>query len=90
MSITIEIPSYLQTFVNNLETLQVEGDTIGTCLHQLVTQLPPIEEKLFTRDQKLHPYVGIYINREDAYPDELTKPVKDGDQILILYVIGGG
>jgi len=90
VSVTIEIPSYLQTFVNNLETVEVEGDTIGACLHELAVKFPSVEEKLFTREHKLHSYIGIYINGEDAYPDELTKPVKGNDRILILYIIGGG
>jgi len=26
----------------------------------------------------------------DAYAEELAKPVKDGDEIHIIYIIGGG
>ena len=90
MSIKIAIPSYLQSFTSNLEAVEVNGSTIGGCLGYLVKQFPGIEKMLFDKNGKLLSYVGIYINGEDTYPDELAKPVKDGDELYILYIIGGG
>ena len=90
MSIKVAIPSYLQSFAGNLEAVEVNGSTIGGCLGHLVKQFPGIEKMLFDKDGKLLSYVGIYINGEDTYPDGLVKPVKDGDELYILYIIGGG
>ena len=90
MSVKITIPSYLQPFADNRPVVEVDESTVGQCLDHLVTQFPDIEKMLFTRNGDLHPYVGIYINGQDAYPGELVRPVKDGDELFILYVIGGG
>ena len=90
MSIKIEIPSYLQPYTNDREVVEVNGSTAGACLNHLVELFPGMEKMLFAKKGKLHGYVGIYINGEDAYPEELTKPVKDGDEVYILYIIGGG
>ncbi len=90
MSVKIDIPSYLQPFTNNMEVVEVNGSTVSGCLSHLVKRFPGIEKMLFAKNGKLHGYVGIYINGEDAYPEELTKPVKDGDELDILYIIGGG
>lgn len=90
MGIKINIPLYLRSFTNNLEAVEVNGNTVGECLNHLVKQLPSIEEALFDKDGKLHHYVDIYVNKESAYPEELAKPVKDGDELRILYVISGG
>lgn len=90
MGIKFQIPSYLQSATGSMESVEVEGDTIGQCLRQLTMRFPALEEKLFTTRGELHPFIGIYINNEDAYPDELSKPVQDGDEVHILYVIGGG
>ena len=49
-----------------------------------------IEEMLLGKDGKLFDYVNIFINGEDTYPDELDKPIKDGDTLHIIYIIGGG
>ncbi len=90
MSIKIDIPSYLQPFTNDMEVIEVNGSTVGECLNYLVKQFPSIEKMLFTKTGKLLGYVGIYVNGEDAYPEELAKPIKDGDGLHILYIIGGG
>ncbi len=90
MSIKIDIPSYLQPFTNNMAVVEVNGSTFGGCLDHLVKQFPDIEKKLFDKNGNLFDYVGIYVNGEDSYPDELAKPVKDGDELNILYILGGG
>ena len=90
MSIKIVIPSYLQSQTNNVETVEVNGSTVGECLNQLVKQFPRMEEMLLDKNGKLFAYVSIYINGEDAYPEELAKPVKDGDELYMLYIVGGG
>ncbi len=90
MSIKIDIPSYLQPYTNSMEIVEVNGSTVGGCLNHLVKQFPGMEKMLFGKNGKLHSYVGIYINGEDAYPGELAKPVKEGDELYILYIISGG
>ena len=90
MSIKITIPSYLQSFTNDKEVVEVNGSTVGECLAHLVQQFPGIEKMLFAKSGKLLPYLGIYINGEDVYPEELAKPIKARDDFYILYIIGGG
>ena len=41
-------------------------------------------------ETQLLSYIDIYVNRESAYPEELNKPVKDGDELHIVIIIGGG
>jgi len=90
MSVKIAIPSYLQPFTSNTEVAEVNASTVGECLNHLVKQFPSIKKMLLDKKDKLHSYVGIYVNGEDAYPEQLAKPVKDGDELYILYIIGGG
>ena len=90
MSIKVDIPSYLQPYTNDQEVVGVKGDTVGECLDHLIEQFPDMKKMLFNKKGKLLDYVVIYINGEDAYPNELVKPVKDGDEFHILYIIGGG
>ncbi len=90
MGIQIELPSYLQSYASGREVAEVRGSTVGESLNQLVKQFPGLQKMLFTNDGQLHSYVGIYVNGKDAYPDELASPLKDGDKIYLLYIIGGG
>jgi len=45
---------------------------------------------VFAKEGKLLDYVSIYVDGEFAYGDELAKPVKDGDELHVVYIIGGG
>ena len=88
--IKINIPSYIQSFTNNMELVEVNGSTVGECLNHLVKQFPGIKEQLFSKDSNLFENIIISINGESAYPDQLTKPIKDGDELNIVVIIGGG
>jgi molybdopterin converting factor small subunit len=90
MSIKIVIPSYLQSFTNYVAVVEVNGSTIGGCLDNLTKQSPDIKKVLFAKNGELLDYVSIYVQGKDAYPEELAKPVKDGDEIHVIYIIAGG
>jgi len=90
MSVKIYFASSLLSYVNNEKTVEVTGNTVSECLNQLVKQFPAVEKMLFARKGRLLGHVGIYINGKDAYPKELTKPVKDGDELYVLHVYAGG
>jgi hypothetical protein len=32
----------------------------------------------------------VYLNGASAFPNELVKPVKDGDKINLVYMLSGG
>ncbi|MFH1383122.1 MAG: MoaD/ThiS family protein [Chloroflexota bacterium] len=90
MSVKIQLASYLAQFTNGREVVEVKGKTVGECLRHLAGEFPAIEKRLFAEKDRLHDFVSIYINDEEAYPDELAKPVKDGDLLQVLFMIGGG
>jgi len=90
VSIKIHVLSSLQPFTNNQEVIEAKGRTVGECISQLIKQYPEIEKRLFDKNGKLLSYVGLYVNGEDIYPEDLVKPVKDGDELYILHIIGGG
>jgi len=90
MSIKIDIPSYLQPYTNNMEVVEVKGNTVGECLDHLIKQFPDMGKMLFSDDGELLEYAGIFVNGEDTYPKELVKPVKDEDKLQVIYIIGGG
>ncbi len=90
MAIKVNISPLLKRATNGVRTAEVNGDTVGQCLNHLVKQFPGIEPILFDKEGKLYYYVDIFINRENAYPGELAKPVNDGDELSIVLAIGAG
>ncbi len=90
MSVTININPSLTYLTNGEEVAEVKGNNVGQCLEQLVARFPGLKEWLYGKDGKLNNIIDIYVNMESAYPDELTKPVKDGDEIHIITAVAGG
>ena len=90
MSTKINISPFLYQYTNNQQVTEVNGRTVGQCLDHLVKQFPSIKQGLFDKNGELLGYLDIYVNGKSAYPEELAKPVKDGDELDILFVIVGG
>ena len=88
--IKISIPGYMWSFTNNMEVVEVNGSTVGECLNHLVKQFPGMKKQLFSRNDNLFENIIISVNGESAYPEQLAKPVKDGDKLDIIFIIGGG
>lgn len=90
MSIKVNIHPALYHYTNDQDVAEVNGSTVGECLGDLVKQFPGIEKGLFDKKGKLLNYVDIYVNLQSAFPEELAKPVKDGDELHLVLIIAGG
>ncbi len=90
MSVKIDIPYFLQSLTNDTEVAEVNGSTVGECLEHLVKQFPSIKQLLFDKNGKLDMFGDIYVNGGSIYPEGLEKPVKDGDELYIAILVGGG
>jgi len=88
--IKINIPAYMRSFTNNMEVVEVNGSTVGECLNHLVKQFPGMKKQLFSKNGNLFENTIISVNGESAYPEQLAKPVKEGDELNILLIVGGG
>jgi molybdopterin converting factor small subunit len=90
MSVKVHIHTTHRQYTNGLEVVEVKGNTVGDCLNHLVQQFPGMEKALFAKKDKLHNIVEIYVNHATAYPNELMKPVKEGDEIHLVVMLAGG
>ncbi len=88
--IKISIPAYMRSFTNNMEVVEVNGSTVGECLNHLVKQFPGMKKQIFSKNGNLFENIIISVNGESAYPEQLAKPVKEGDELNILLIVGGG
>jgi len=95
MGIKVHISSLLSHYTNNQRIAEVNGGTVSECLKHLTEQFSKL--KLFDKDGRLRAYFSIYVNREPMYsrslsgdPKKLDTPVKDGDEIAIILMVGGG
>ena len=91
MELSVKINLHqLQSYANYRNIIEVNGNTIGQCLNRLVIQFPAIKEEIFDHNGEVYTGILILVNKEGTFPEELVKPVKDGDVIDIIPVIAGG
>lgn len=90
MSVKVYIHATHRQFTNGLEVVAVEGSTVGECLNHLIKQFPGMEKALFAKKDKLLNNIEVFLNHASAYPNELVKPVKDGDEIHLVTMLAGG
>lgn len=90
MSVEVEISSIFARYTNDHTNMNVEGKTVGECLHNLARQYPEFGEMILDKNGDLTPSFDIFINGESAYPHTMIRPVKDGDKLNIVLLIHGG
>ena len=90
MSVHIKIPSFLLQVTDGVKLVKASGNTVGECLKDLVEQFPPVKKLLFDKDSNLFGHIEIFLNGVSTFPEELKKPVNDGDTIYMLYLMAGG
>lgn len=81
----------LHPYITGAETeIEVNGNTVGSCLADAIKTYPVMQAKLFAKPDKLKGYVEIYVNGKPTVPQELAYPVSDGDEINVLVFLSGG
>ena len=90
MGVKVHLHLTLRRFAEDRKVVEVEGNTVGECLKNLVKLYPAMEPSLFDKKGNLVTIVEVYINLESAYPNELAKPVQDGDEIHLTLMLAGG
>ncbi len=94
MTVKVKMSSLLR----QLAQLTKEPDTIDVsapdpvqCLQHLVERFPSMRKWVYDSKQgKLLPQVQFFVNGQKLLTREFAKPLKDGDELLILIAIGGG
>ena len=87
----IHIPTPLRPFTDKLDTVEVDGKTIGELLQNLTTKYGGLKQHLYSADGKLRSFVNIYINDDDIrYLQKDQTPLKQGDTVSIIPSVAGG
>lgn len=80
----------LKGYTDGAATMDVAGSTIQECLDQLLEQYPKTRNVLLDGRGRLSHAADIRLNGESVRSDEFSRPVKDGDEILVMFMLGGG
>jgi molybdopterin converting factor small subunit len=71
-------------------TVEASGGSVQAVLEDLGQKFPGISQRIFENGQ-VRRFVNLYLNDEDVrYLDNLSTPVKDGDELSIIPAVAGG
>ena len=89
MSPEISVAAYLLPYTDGKESILIEGESVRECLYNLIERYPAIEKMIFDEKKALLDYISVLVSSGDiSYADRLDTPVKEGDILNILYIIG--
>jgi len=80
----------LQRLVDPPDELQVEGETVGECLDDLVRQYPDAQRLLFDPRGALLKPVYVFVNAESMHKADLARPVGSKDELILAVLATGG
>ncbi len=68
----------------------LQGGTVGECLADLTERWPAAGPLLFERTGALQKQVYVFVNQESMRKADLSRPVREGDVLLLAVLALGG
>lgn len=91
MPTRIFIPTPLRPYTDKLDTVDVDGGTVGDALVALTSRYGDLKKHLYADDGRLRRFVNVYVNDDDIrFLQKEQTPLKDGDTISIIPSVAGG
>ncbi|MEW5898448.1 MAG: MoaD/ThiS family protein [Bacillota bacterium] len=93
MSIKVNLMSFLSDYTGGKNQIFLEGGcrTVGEVLAALIRLHPALKDELLDEEGKLDYFYQIILNGDKVEWEQISsQPVKDGDEIVIFGVLGGG
>jgi adenylyltransferase/sulfurtransferase len=91
MPTTIYVPTPLRSYTDKLDTVEVDGATVGEALGALATRFPDLRRHLYSDDGQLRRFVNVYVNDDDIrFLEREATSLKAGDTISIIPSVAGG
>jgi sulfur-carrier protein len=90
MSVRIHIPTPMRQHTDGAAIVEANAATVQAALDDLGRKYPGITQRILENGQ-VRRFVNIYLNDEDIrYLENLSTPVKPGDELSIIPAVAGG
>jgi len=91
MTVTVRIPTPLQTLTSGKPEVPGSGETLRERLGELEARYPGMKERLYDGQGNLRRFVNLYVNDEDVrFLAGEDTALRDGDEVSIIPAIAGG
>jgi molybdopterin synthase sulfur carrier subunit len=89
-TIEIHLPPMFRHLTGAGAAVRVSGATVGESVENLVRRYPQLKQYLLAGDGGIKHGISLFLNGENAFPDGLSRPVRDGDELHIAQMVLGG
>lgn len=86
--VTMRLSPSFREYANNIEAMEVDGNTVRECLDSLIARFPALGKLVSDSEHALS--VLLIYDGEVIVPGRLDKPVADHAEISVLPMIYGG
>jgi hypothetical protein len=90
VSVDVEISPIFGLYTDGILNMKVEGKTVRECLHDLGRQFPTLKPMLLDQEGNLMHSYDYFINGQNVYPRDMSRPLYPGDKLNVVYIIHGG
>lgn len=91
MPIKVILPTAFTKHTDGKKQLDSNAKNLDGLVADLETNFPALGANIKDEDGKLRRFINVYVNDEDIrFLDNLTTPIKDGDDVSIVPAIAGG
>ena len=84
----IQIPTPLRSYTAGEKYVDASGATLDDLLVDLDRRFPGIRFRVVDEQGRLRPHMRIFVNR--AVEDELSTPLSDDDEVVLMQALSGG
>ena len=86
--IAVSIPSQLQAYCAGASRVTADGATIDQVLRHLDQSFPGIRFRVIDEQDRVRKHMRLFVGRESA--TDISRPLRDGDELLIFGALSGG
>ena len=86
----IEVPPRYRGPTRGLDLIEVDADTVRSCIEAVEAQHHGFRELILDSDGNVRRFVRVFVNGEALDRDAVDAPVADSDHIQILAAAAGG
>ena len=90
MSVKVIIAEAFRVASGGIEEIETHGKTVRDCLQEAARQSSGLKKVWLTPTGDPSKYIIITMNGENVPAQEVDRPVKDGDEIYPILLVGGG
>lgn len=87
--VTVTVPRLLADIIGGVRRVPVEAEDVGGALLAACEHHPALRVHLFDESGALRRHVTC-LHNGDVVRDTLTRPLRAGDEVIVLQAVSGG